>query len=159
MAFRIKVNGAGLLNYAKAGREAIAEVKRAMRRVLNAGRTEARRQISAQFRVRSGFLRRQSRKMQTKVSVKAAEIKGQVSPIPRLMNIFEGGANVPSRTITPKNGKVLRFVTPPLMPTFARSAHVGAYHLAPRPVVAPASRTMEGVAVAEFEKVLRGVGK
>lgn len=131
MAFRLKVNGAGLLNYAKAGREAVAEIKKAMRRVLNAGRTEARRQISGQFRVRTGFLRRQSRKMQTKVSVKAAEIKGQVSPIPRLMNIFEGGATL---------------------------AH-GRGHLAPRPVVAPASRTMEGMAQAEFDKVLRGVGK
>lgn len=131
MAFRLKVNGAGLLNYAKAGREAVAEIKKAMRRVLNAGRTEARRQISGQFRVRTGFLRRQSRKMQTKVSVKAAEIKGQVSPIPRLMNIFEGGATLAS----------------------------GRGHLAPRPVVAPASRTMEGMAQAEFDKVLRGVGK
>lgn len=131
MAFQVKVNGAGLLNYAKAGREAIAEVKRAMRRVLNAGRTEARRQISASFRVRTGFLWRQSRKMQTKVSIKAAEIKGQVSPIPRLMNIFEGGS------------------------TLAQ----GRRHLAPRPVVAPASRTMEGIAVAEFDKVLKGVGK
>lgn len=131
MAFQVKVNGAGLLNYAKAGREAVAEVKKAMRRVLNAGRTEARRQISAQFRVRTGFLRRQSRKMQTKVSVKAAEIKGQVSPIPRLMNIFEGGATLA----------------------------YGRGHLAPRPVVAPASRTMEGMAEAEFDKVLRGVGK
>lgn len=131
MAFRLKVNGTGLLNYAKAGREAVSEVKKAMRRVLNAGRTEARRKISASFGVRTGYLRRQSRKMQTKVSVKAAEIKGQVSPIPRLMNIFEGGA------------------------TLAQ----GRGHLAPRPVVAPASRTMEGIAVAEFDKVLRGVGK
>lgn len=131
MSFRVKVNGAGLLNYAKAGREAVVEVKRAMRRVLNAGRTDARRQINAQFQVRTGFLRRQARKMQTKVSVKAAEIKGQVSPIPRLMNIFEGGATL---------------------------AH-GRGHLAPRPVVAPASRTMEGAAVTEFDKVLRGVGQ
>lgn len=131
MAFQVKVNGAGLLNYAKAGREAVAEVKKAMRRVLNAGRTEARRQISSEFGVRTGFLRRQSRKMQTKVSVKAAEVKGQVSPLPRLLNIFEGGA------------------------TLAQ----GRGHLRPRPVVAPASRTMEGIAVEEFEKVLKGVGR
>lgn len=131
MAFQVKVNGTGLLNYAKAGREAVVEVKKAMRRVLNAGRNEARRQISSQFRVRTGYLRRQARKMQTKVSVKAAEIKGQVSPIPRLMNIFEGGATLAN----------------------------GRGHLAPRPVVAPASRTMEGIAVPEFDKVLRGVGK
>lgn len=131
MGFQVKVNGAGLLNYAKAGREAVAEVKKAMRRVLNAGRTEARRKISSEFGVRTGFLRRQSRKMQTKVSVKAAEIKGQVSPIPRLMNIFEGGATL---------------------------AH-GRGFLRPRPVIAPASRTMEGLAQAEFDKVLQGVGK
>lgn len=131
MAFRVKVNGAGLLNYAKAGREAVAEVKKAMRRVLNAGRTKARQEISSQFKVRTGFLRRQARKMQTKVSVKAAEVKGQVSPIPRLMNIFERGATL---------------------------AH-GRGHLQPRPVIAPASGTMEGIAEAEFDKVLKGVGK
>lgn len=131
MAFRLKVNGTGLLNYAQAGRKAVAEVKKAMRRVLNAGRTEARRQISASFGVRTGFLRRQSRRMQTKISVKSFEVKGYVTPLPRLINIFEGGA------------------------TLAQ----GRGHLAPRPVVAPASRTMEGIAVAEFDKVLRGVGK
>ncbi|MGL4296274.1 MAG: hypothetical protein ACRCTG_11200 [Aestuariivirga sp.] len=131
MAFRVKVNGAGLLNYAKAGREAVDEVKKAMRRVLNAGRTKARQEISAQFKVRTGFLRRQSRKMQTKVSVRAAEVKGQVSPLPRLLNIFERGA------------------------TLAQ----GRGHLRPRPVVAPASRTMEGIAEAEFDKVLKGVGQ
>ena|SRR3990167_7820259 len=131
MAFRLKVNGAGLLNYAKAGREAVAEVKKAMRRVLNAGRTKARQEISSQFKVRTGFLRRQSRKMQTTVSVKAAEVKGQITPLPRLLNIFERGA------------------------TLAQ----GRGHLQARPVVAPASRTMEGIAEAEFDKVLKGVGK
>jgi hypothetical protein len=128
---RIKVNGAGLLNYAKAGREAVAEVKKAMRRILNAGRTEARRTITSEFGVRTGFLRRQSRKMQTKVSVKAAEIKGQVTPLPRLLNIFERGA-----TLTHGRG-ILR----------------------PRPVIAPAGKSMEAIADGEFQKVLRGVGK
>jgi hypothetical protein len=69
--------------------------------------------------------------MQTKVSVRAAEIKGQVTPIPRLMNIFEGGATL---------------------------AH-GRGILRPRPVVGPGQRAMDAVASKELEQVLREVGK
>lgn len=130
MAFQVKVNGAGLLNYAKAGKGAVQEIKQAMGRVMNVGRKEARQRISSDFGVRTGFLRRQSRKIQTKVSVKAAEIKGQITPLPRLLNIFEHGA-----TLTHGRG-ILR----------------------PRPVVAPAGKAMEAIADGEIQKVLRGVG-
>ena len=128
---KVKVHAAGLLIYAKAGKEAVQKVRKAMYRVLNAGRTEARRRISADFGVRTGFLRRQARKMQTKTTIRASEIKGEVKPIPRLMNIFEGGATL---------------------------AH-GRGTLRPRPVVAPGRVSMETAAVQEFNRILSEVGK
>jgi hypothetical protein len=128
---QIKVNGAGLLNYAKAGKEAVQNIKKAMGRVLNVGRKEARQRINSDFGVRTGFLRRQARKIQTNVSVKSAEIKGRITPLPRLLNIFESGA-----TLTHGRG-ILR----------------------PRPVVAPAGQSMEAIAEGEFEKVLHEVGR
>jgi len=131
MAIRMRTYGVGLLNYAKAGKAAVQKIRKAMRRVLNVGRKEARQQIASEFGVRTGFLRRQARKMQTKVTVRAAEIKGQVTPLPRLLNIFEGGATL---------------------------AH-GRGHLRPRPVVGPGQRAMEAVAREEFDQVLAEVGK
>lgn len=128
---KIHVNGKGLLDYAKAGKEAVKRVKTAMRKVLNAGRTEARRQIASQFQVRTGRLRAASRKMQTRVSVKQSEIKGQIAPLPRLLNIFENGATL---------------------------AH-GRGFLQPRPVIAPASKSMQDSAEKEFAAVLAEVGK
>lgn len=89
MSVRVNLNLKGLLNYAKAGKEARKDISKAVRHALNVGRKIARQRISSEFRVRTGFLRRQARKMQTKVSIRDAEIKGQVTPIPRLMNIFE----------------------------------------------------------------------
>lgn len=131
MAIRMRTYGVGLLNYAKAGKEAVVKVRKAMRRVLNVGRKEARQRISSEFGVRTGFLRRQARKMQTKVTVRAAEIKGQVTPLPRLLNIFEGGATL-------AQGRGL---------------------LRPRPVVGPGQQAMETVARDEFNQVLAEVGK
>lgn len=131
MAVRIKLHGEGLLNYAKEGKAALVKIRKAMRRVLNVGRKEARQQIASEFAVRTGFLRRQARKMQTKVSVKGYEIKGQVTPLPRLLNIFESGATL---------------------------AH-GRGMLRPRPVVAPGQRAMDAVARDEFNQVLAEVGK
>ncbi len=131
MAIQVKVHAAGLLDYAKEGKAAVQRIRKAMSVVLNAGRTEARRRISSDFGVRTGFLRRKSRSMQTKVTIKNAEIKGQVTPLPRLLNIFEGGA------------------------TLAR----GRGHLRPRPVVAPGQKAMDAVAFQEFNKVLQEVGK
>jgi hypothetical protein len=127
----VKVNGVGLLDYAKAGREAVKEVQKTVRAVLNVGRKEARQRISSEFRVRTGFLRRQARRMQTKAMVTQAEVKGRVAPIPRLVNIFENGAHL-------ANGRGF---------------------LRPRPVVTPAAAAMERGAVAQFEKILRRVGK
>jgi hypothetical protein len=131
MAISTKVHAVGLLNYAKEGKGAVTTIKKKMRTISNAGRTEARRRIAAEFVPRTGFLRRQSRKMQTKVSVKSAEISGRVVPIPRLMNIFEHGA-----TLTKGRG-VLRA----------------------RPVVGPAQETMNSVATRELTQVLQEVGK
>jgi hypothetical protein len=131
MAVHVKVVAPGLLNYAQAGKDAVQKVRKGMSKVNNAGRTEARRRISADFGVRTGFLRRQARKMQTKVTIKSSEIKGEVKPIPRLMNIFEGGATL---------------------------AH-GRGMLRPRPVVAPGRVSMEAAAVKEFTQILGEVGK
>lgn len=128
---QLKVNGRGLLDYAKEGKEAFKRVKTAMRKVLNAGRTRARQEIAGQFQVRTGRLKAAARKMQTNVSVRASEVKGQISPIPRLMNIFENGATL---------------------------AH-GRGFLHPRPVITPASDTMESSAEKEFSAVLAEVGK
>lgn len=128
---KLKVNGAGLLDYAKAGKEAVKRVKTAMRKVLNSGRTKARQEIAGQFQVRRGRLKADARKMQTKVTVKAAEVKGQITPLPRLLNIFEGGATL----------------------AYGRGL------LRPRPVIAPASTTMEQTADKAFNEVLQEVGR
>lgn len=127
----IRLDVKGLLDYAKAGKEAVTKIKKAMRTVLNTGRTKARQEISSQFQVRTGFLRRQSRKMQTNVSVRASEIKGRVAPLPRLLNIFERGATL-------ANGRGF---------------------LRPRPVIGPSSDTMQQSAQKELNAVLAEVGK
>ena len=131
MAIKIKVHAAGLLDYAKEGKAAVTRIRASMRTVLNAGRTEARRRINSDFIRRTGVLRRKARSMQTKVTVKAAEIKGQVVPLPRLLNIFEHGA------------------------TLAK----GRGHLRARPVVAPGQKAIDAVAFTELNKVLSEVGK
>ena len=131
MAVKIKVHAKGLLDYVKAGKGAMQQVRKAMSRVLNVGRKEARQRISQDFGVRTGFLRRQARRMQTKVTVSKTEIKGEVKPIPRLMNIFEHGA------------------------TLAK----GRGTLRPRPVVAPGQQAMDHAASREFNQVLAEVGK
>lgn len=158
MGVQMKVHAAGLLDYAKAGKEAVKRIKVAMRRVLNVGRKEARQRIASEFNSRSGFLRRQSRKMQTKVIVKSYEIKGKVTPIPRLMNIFENGATVPFRNNLPKKGTAIRFLSEG-EPVFYRATQINGFHLRPRPVVAPARRAMEAVAHKEFDQILREVGQ
>lgn len=131
MAVQVKIHAAGLLDYAKAGKEAVQKIRKAMRRVLNVGRTASRQRIASEFKVHTGLLRRKARSMQTKVSVTAGEIKGRVMPLPRLLNIFEFGA-----TLTHGRG-----------------------FLRPRPVVAPGQRAMDAVASKEFEKVLQEVGR
>lgn len=127
----IKIDNSGLLNYAKAGRDAVRDVKKVVRQVLNMGRKEARQRIGSEFQTRSGFLRRQSRRMQTAVKVTQAEVKGRVSPLPRLMNIFEHGATLSS----------------------------GRGYLRPRPVVRPAGDVMERQAPEAFERIVRQIGE
>lgn len=127
----IKIDNSGLLDYAKAGREAVRDVKKIVRQVLNMGRKEARQRISAEFEVRTGYLRRQGRRMQTSATVSHAEVKGRVSPLPRLTNIFEHGATL-------SNGRG---------------------SLRPRPVVQPAGDLMEKQAPEAFERLVKGIGK
>ena len=132
MAVAIKMHAVGLLNYAKAGKTAVQRIKVAMRTVTNTGRTAARRTIAASFGTVSGGLKRQARAMQTKVDVNTGQIKGRVTPLPNLLNIFEHGA---SRT-NPNRG-IIR----------------------PRPVVGPAQSRMNIAAEQELKKVLEQVGK
>lgn len=132
MAVTMKLHAVGLLNYAKESKTAVQQIKVAMRRVANTGRTAARQKIAASFRKRTGTLQQQSRRMQAKVDVKAGEIKGRVTPLPNLLSIFEHGA---SRS-NPNRG-VIR----------------------PRPVVGPAQSRMNISAEQELKKVLEGVGK
>jgi hypothetical protein len=128
---KLAVQTRGLLNYAKQGPLAVKRIRIAMRKIMNVGRKTARQRIASQFVRRTGVLQRQARRLQTKVTVKASEIKGQVTPIPRLMNIFESGA------LLAKGRGVLH----------------------PRPVVGPGQQAMNDIAAQELQQVLREVGK
>jgi hypothetical protein len=128
---QIKVIAKGLLDYAKEGREAVKAIRKAMYRALNAGRRVARQQIRSQFQVRTRYLRRQAGKLRSKVTIKDYEISGRVTPIPRLMNIFEGGA------------------------TLAQ----GRGFLRPRPVVGPGQEAMNQTGREELEKIMAGIGR
>lgn len=126
----IKVDGRGLLNYSRAGRDAVKEVNKVVRQVLNLGRKEARQRISSEFIPRTGYLRKQARRMQTKSVVANAEVKGRVTPIPNLMNIFEHGATLAN----------------------------GRGYLRPRPVITPAGAVMEREAPKLFDQILKRIG-
>jgi hypothetical protein len=127
----VRINAEGLLNYSKSGLEAFKEVKKTTGKIMNAARKEVRQRISSEFQRRTGFLNRQARRVRTKNFVGQAEIYGRVSPIPRLMNIFEYGATLSS----------------------------GRGYLRPRPVVRPAGDVMERQAPEAFERIVRQIGK
>lgn len=131
MAVTTKIHAIGLLNYAKEGKDAVQGIRKAMGQVLNHGRTVARQAIASKFVKRTGTLAKQARGMRTSVIVNGGEIKGQVRPLPNLLNIFEHGATL---------------------------AH-GRGALAPRPVVFPAQRAMDGAANKALTEVLARVGK
>ena len=128
---KIVLKGFNLIQYAKQGREAVKGVRRAISRALNAGRTTARQKIASEFDTRTGFLRKRARAMRTRVTVSRSEVSGKVGPVPRLMNIFEGGAVL---------------------------AH-GRGILRPRPVVGPAGEQMQSKAEQEIQAVLAQVGR
>lgn len=147
MQIRTKFRAVGLLDYAKQGKEALKHIKRALYASLNAGRRVARQRISSEFQTRTGFLRRQAGKMRpqlgifmqrrarrgapSKGSTTPYEIGGRVTPIPKLMNIFERGATL---------------------------AH-GRGFLRPRPIVGPAQEAIDQAAMREFKKVMDGIGR
>jgi len=130
MAVSVKMHAVGLLNYAKEGKEAVKRIKVALWKVANTGRTAARQRIAAEFIERTGTLKKQARAMQTRVDVNTGQIKGRVTPLPNLTNIFEHGASRAKRGI-----------------------------LRPRPVVGPAQSRMNISAEQELKKVLDEVGK
>jgi len=127
----VKVDRTRLLDYAKAGKEAVRKIRKAMYRIMNAGRKESRQRISAKFASRTGGLRRRARRMRSKVDVKSYEIKGRVKPLPRLLNIFEGGATLSQ----------------------------GRGFIQPRPVVGPGQQAIDKTAVKELNAVMSGIGK
>ncbi|MCS6289428.1 MAG: hypothetical protein H8K10_10670 [Nitrospira sp.] len=131
MNLQVKLNTKGLLDYAKEGKQAVQKIRKAMRVSVNVARTRARREITGQFAVRTGGLKRAARKMQTQVWVKKSEVLGWVSPLPRLLNIFEGGATL-------ANGRGF---------------------IQPRPVIGPSSVDMQRSAEKELSAVLAEVGK
>lgn len=157
---RVRVNTHGLLDYAKAGREAVQEVRKAVEHVLSIGRTEARNRITSQFRVRTGRLQMESaRGMKSKINVDGHGFLGRIAPLPHLMNIFEGGATLPARTIVPRDGRVLSMPTAGGEVYFGMSADIPSVRLRPRPVILPASQAMEQKGSAWFERVMRRVGR
>lgn len=157
---RVRVNTHGLLDYAKAGRAAVQDVRRAVEYTLSVGRTEARTQIRAQFRARTGRLLRESaRGMKSKISVEGHGFLGRIAPLPHLMNIFEGGATLPARTIVPKSGRVLSMPTASGEVYFGMSADIPSVSLRPRPVILPASQAMEQKGSEFFERVMQRVGQ
>lgn len=131
MAVAVRMNRSGLLSYAQTGKEALRAVRKAMYRIMNAGRRVARQKIRSEFQTRTGFLRRQAGKMRSKVAVRSYEIKGEVKPIPRLMNIFESGATLSQ----------------------------GRGFLRPRPVVGPGQEAINKTAQDELSKVIAGIGR
>lgn len=156
---RVRIHAQGLLNYAQTGREALGQVKRAIEHVLSVGATDARNSIRSQFRVRTGRLLMESaRGMKKKVTLDGYRSLGRVAPLPHLMNIFEGGATLPARTITPKSAQVLAMPTSSGEVYFGRSADIPSVTLRPRPVILPASQSMERAAPEIFERILRHLG-
>lgn len=128
---QVKAIARGLLDYAKEGREAARAIRKAMYRALNAGRRVARQRISGEFHARTGFLRRAAGRMRPEVGVRDYEIGGKVTPIPRLMNIFEHGA------------------------TLAQ----GRGFLHERPVVGPGQEAIDKAGREELDKIMAGIGR
>lgn len=160
MAIRVRINTHGLLDYARAGQVAVKDVRRAVEYTLSLGRTEARTRIASQFRVRTGRLHRESaRGMKSKIDLDNHRFFGRVAPLPHLMNIFEGGATLPARTIVPRSGGVLSMPTAAGAVYFGASADIPSVRLRPRPVILPASQVMEQRGSAFFERVMRRVGQ
>lgn len=156
---RIRVNTHGLLDYAKAGREAVRDVRRAVEHVLLIGRTEARTKITSQFRVRTGRLQMESaRGMKFKINTDGHAVLGRIAPLPHLMNIFERGATLPARTIGPRSAEVLSMPTASGAVYFGTSADIPSTRLRPRPVILPASQAMEQKGSDIFERLMRRVG-
>lgn len=157
---RVRVNTHGLLDYAKAGRATLTDVRKAVEHVLSIGRTEARRRITSQFRVRTGRLQGESaRGMKSKVNTQGHGFLGRVAPLPHLMNIFEQGATLPSRTIVARSGGVLAMPTASGEVYFGTRANIPSVKLRPRPVILPASQAMEQQGSEWFERVMRRVGR
>jgi hypothetical protein len=160
MSLSIKLDDTHLLKYTDVHLLTVKRLREAMKRVANAGRNTARRLLNSQFRRRTGRLRAATRAIRTSTTVNPAMVAATVSPLPKLTNIFERGATVPSRTIRAKRGQAMKIAVRGDEPRFVRGElFATGFHLAARPVKMPALKNMEKVARAEVEKVLQEAGK
>lgn len=119
-----------ILNYLQVGDLARHRVRRAVLSSLNAARRTARQAIAQQFGVRTGKLRQAARRMRPRVTIGRDTIMGRVSPLPRLLNIYERGAVLAG----------------------------GRGILAPRPVVGPAQDAMDRQWASEARALLERLG-
>lgn len=127
---KIVLKGFHLIDYARRGKEFRQGVRKVMTRALNAGRRTVRQRIASEFEVRTGFLRKQARRMRQRVIVRPSEVSGIAGPVPKLMNIFEGGA------------------------TLAQGRGI----LRPRPVVEPARQVMHKTFTDEVSAMIDRLG-
>lgn len=150
----------GLIDYVAVAKEAKKEVRDLMKSVANAGRKEARQSISSQFRRRTGKLAKQARGIRTSVSVRTAEVSAMVGPLPNLSNIFEKGATIPAREISPKRAQAVRFMGGSGEAVFARGkVSMKGFALAARPTKAPALGRMVSVGETQAGLMLERIAQ
>ena len=147
-----------LLDYAKAGKVALKDLKIAMRKVGNAGRASVRQLIASQFGSRTGVLRKQARAIRVTATARESIVSARVGPLPNLLNIYEHGAKLPRREVRLRNASVFRFMVKGEV-VFARGTMlIGGVSLAPRVVMGPSLRRMEAVAREEVGHILDRIG-
>lgn len=139
------------------------EVAKSIRGILTSGRNYGKDLIRRQFRRRSGRLFRSATAMKVSAKVSKEKIEGTVSPKPKLLNIFERGARIPSQEIAPKRGKALRFRgtvegKKRLSYVFVRGkVTIPARSIAARPVVTPTRAFVEKAVGTDLQEVVKDV--
>lgn len=129
--------------------ESRKEMAKSIRDILREGRNFAKDRIRSQFRRRTGTLFRAASGMKVSATVSRARINGTVTPKPKLLNIYEHGATIPSQTIEPTKGVALRFKgrregKKRAVDVFVRGkVTIPARRLAARPVIEPTRALVE----------------
>jgi hypothetical protein len=154
----MKLDKRGLIDYAAEGKAAKKDVRDAMKVIVNDGRKTARGLIASQFKRRTGALYKQSRGIRTGVTVRSFEVSGSVGPMPNLSNIFERGAVVPAREISPKSASALRFIGLGGEAQFVRGKVMArGFTLTPRPTKAPTLDRMVKVGEQQIESLIERI--